>query len=224
MLESQDILVPHRSIAVGAPDAPRRAGFFPDGAAVKSPGRRNGQGSATAMATGDQGSVTRWLGALKAGDPDAAQRLWERYFADLVRLARARLRRAPRAAEDEEDVALSAFDSFCTAATQRRFPRLDDRDDLWRVLVTLTERKAADLRRRRRRQKRGGGRVAPEADLETGPNRVLTPGAGLGYAGWGHDQSGNPSHLQAPHLDPPDQPHDLAADPGPQREFPRPTP
>jgi hypothetical protein len=46
--------------------------FFPDGAAVKSPGRRNGQGSATAMATGDQGSVTRWLGALKAGDPDAA--------------------------------------------------------------------------------------------------------------------------------------------------------
>ena len=117
------------------------------------------------MPTRDEGSVTRWLGALKAGDPDAAQRLWERYFTDLVRLARARLRRAPRAAEDEEDVALSAFDSFCTAATQGRFPRLDDRDDLWRVLVTLTERKAADLRRRQRRQKRGGGRVAREADL-----------------------------------------------------------
>ena len=117
------------------------------------------------MATGDQGSITRWLGALKTGDPDAAQRLWERYFTDLVRLARARLRTAPRAAEDEEDVALSAFDSFYTAATQRRFPRLDDRDDLWRVLVTVTERKATDLCRRQRRLKRGGGRVAPEADL-----------------------------------------------------------
>ena len=116
------------------------------------------------MATGDEGSVTRWLGELKAGRPVAAQRLWERYFTDLVRLARGRLQGAPRAVADEEDVALSAFDSFCTAATQRRFPRLDDRDDLWRVLVTLTERKAADLRRRQRRQERGGGRAAPEAD------------------------------------------------------------
>ena len=32
---------------------------------------------------------------------------------------------------DEEDVALSAFDSFCRGAEQGRFPRLDDRDDLW---------------------------------------------------------------------------------------------
>jgi DNA-directed RNA polymerase specialized sigma24 family protein len=124
------------------------------------------------MATGDEGSVTRWLGELRAGDPAAAERLWGRYFADLVRLARARLRMAPRAAEDEEDVALSAFDSFCTAATGGRFPRLDDRDDLWRVLVTVTERKAVSLIRRQRRLKRGGGRVANEAD-------VAGPGEGL---------------------------------------------
>ena len=124
------------------------------------------------MATGDEGSVTRWLRELKAGDPAAAQRLWARYFADLVRLARARLRKAPRAAEDEEDVALSAFGAFCTAAARGRFPRLDDRDDLWRVLVTVTERKASDLLRRQRRLKRGGGRVAPEADL-AGPEGDL---------------------------------------------------
>jgi DNA-directed RNA polymerase specialized sigma24 family protein len=124
------------------------------------------------MATGDEGSVTRWLGELKAGDPAAAQRLWERYFADLVRLARARLRKATRAAEDEEDVALSAFDSFCTAAARGRFPRLDDRDDLWKVLVTVTERKASDLLRRQYRLKRGGGRVAPEADV-AGPEGEL---------------------------------------------------
>src|SRR5262249_13542680 len=60
--------------------------------------------------------------------------------------------------------------------------------------------------------------------LESGPNRVLTPGAGLGYAARDHDQSADPSHLQAPHLDPPDQPHDLATDPGPQRVFHRPAP
>ena len=120
----------------------------------------------------EPGSVTQWIPQLKAGDPAAAQRLWARYFADLVRLARARLRKASRAAEDEEDVALSAFDSFCTATAQGRFPRLDDRDDLWRVLVTVTERKASDLLRRQRRLKRGGGRVAPEIDV-AGPEEDL---------------------------------------------------
>jgi DNA-directed RNA polymerase specialized sigma24 family protein len=118
------------------------------------------------------GSVTRWIGGLKVGDPDAAQRLWERYYTSLVRMARARLRAVPRAAEDEEDVAQSAFVSFCAAASHGRFPRLDDRDDLWRVLVTLAQRKAADLLRRQRRLKRGSGKVATEADV-VGPEVEL---------------------------------------------------
>ena len=61
-------------------------------------------------------SVTQWINRLKAGDPDAAQKLWERYFRRLVGLARKKLRSAPRRAADEEDVALSAFDSFCRNA------------------------------------------------------------------------------------------------------------
>jgi RNA polymerase sigma factor (sigma-70 family) len=119
------------------------------------------------MSSDDSGSVTHWLGALRGGELDAAQPLWERYFARLVRLAQARLRtnRRPGAAEDEEDAALSAFDSFCRAATQGRFPRLDDRDDLWRLLVAITERKVTDQVRRARRLKRGAGRVRTEADL-----------------------------------------------------------
>ena len=66
------------------------------------------------MSADDSGSVTHWIGALRGGDLDAAQPLWERYFARLVRLAQARLRtrRGPGVAEDEEDAALSAFDSF----------------------------------------------------------------------------------------------------------------
>ena len=67
-------------------------------------------------------SVTQWIDRLKAGDPDAAQELWERYFRRLVGLARKKLRAAPRRAADEEDVALSAFDSFCRGAEQGRFP------------------------------------------------------------------------------------------------------
>jgi DNA-directed RNA polymerase specialized sigma24 family protein len=102
------------------------------------------------------GSVTCWLGRLQAGDPAAAQQLWERYFHGLVGLARKHLRGAPRRAADEEDVALSAFDSFCRCAEQGRFPDLADRDGLWRLLVVLTARKAMHLRRDECRQKRGG--------------------------------------------------------------------
>ena len=97
------------------------------------------------MGTPFEGSVTRWLHELVAGDQAAAQELWNRYFQRLVGLARSKLRGAPRRAADEEDVALSAFDSFCRGAEQGRFPRLDDRDNLWRLLVVITERKACDL-------------------------------------------------------------------------------
>jgi DNA-directed RNA polymerase specialized sigma24 family protein len=123
------------------------------------------------MTPEDVGSVTRWIGDLKAGDLDAAQKLWERYFSSLVRLAQARLRTASRVAEDEEDAALSAFDSFCTAAALGRFPRLDDRDDLWRILVSLTSRKAVNQFRRQRWQKRDASRVVREAELDGAGSR-----------------------------------------------------
>jgi DNA-directed RNA polymerase specialized sigma24 family protein len=90
-------------------------------------------------------SVTRWLDGLRTGESVAARKLWESYFHRLVELARKRLQALPRGGADEEDVALSAFDSFCRGAAQGRFPRLNDRDDLWQVLFVLTQRKAIDL-------------------------------------------------------------------------------
>jgi len=65
----------------------------------------------------------------------------------LVGLARTKLHGSPRRVADEEDVALSAFDSFCRNAAQGRFPQLFDRDGLWKLLVLLTARKAAHQRR-----------------------------------------------------------------------------
>jgi DNA-directed RNA polymerase specialized sigma24 family protein len=100
------------------------------------------------------GSVTVWIGELKDGDGQAAQQLWERYFEKLVILARRKLRGAPRRAKDEEDVALSVFDSLFQGTEEGRFPRLDDRHDLWRLLVHLTAQKAADQVRHELRQKR----------------------------------------------------------------------
>jgi DNA-directed RNA polymerase specialized sigma24 family protein len=107
----------------------------------------------------EPGSVTAWIEQLKAGDVAAATPLWQGYFGRLVGLARRRLGAAPRAVADEEDVALSAFGSFCRAAAQGRFPRLDDREDLWQVLMMLTARKAINLIEHECSQKRGGRMV-----------------------------------------------------------------
>ena len=118
----------------------------------------------------DMGSVSGWVSQLQAGDAEAAQKLWDRYFRQMVRLARARLR-TTEVSSDAEDVALSAFASFCRAAEERRFPQLANRDDLWRLLVTLTARKAWHRRRFEQTQKRGGVPASP--DFETQLDEIV---------------------------------------------------
>jgi len=104
-------------------------------------------------------TISVWLNRLKSGDQAAAKPLWDAYYRKLVTLARMKLGTAPRVARDEEDVALSAFASFCRGAEDGRFPRLGDRDDLWSILFTITERKAAMHARHEGQQKRGAGAV-----------------------------------------------------------------
>lgn len=53
-------------------------------------------------------------------------------------------RGSPCRVADEEDVVAVAFASFCRGIAANRFAVLDDRDDLWQVLVVLTERKAVE--------------------------------------------------------------------------------
>jgi DNA-directed RNA polymerase specialized sigma24 family protein len=114
-------------------------------------------------------SVSAWIGRLQEDDSAAFQQIWERYFQQLVSLARKKLRSLPRRVADEEDVALEAFHSFCRGAREGRFPKLVDRNDLWQLLVMLTARKAANLQKHIRRQKRGGGKVRGDSALQ-GPD------------------------------------------------------
>jgi DNA-directed RNA polymerase specialized sigma24 family protein len=123
------------------------------------------------------GSVTLWLDQLKAGDAPAVQPLWERYYRQIVGLARHRIAGLRDRAAGGEDLALSAFHSFYQGFERGRFPRLEDRDDLWQVLIMLTAQKAVSLRRRERRAKHGGGRVAHASELDTG-----APGQGVALA------------------------------------------
>jgi RNA polymerase sigma factor (sigma-70 family) len=88
------------------------------------------------------GSTTHWLLELQAGNRQAAQELWERYYRRLVGFARKKLNgRRVGAADDENDIALSAFASFYQAAEEGRFPRLSGSNDLWRLLIVITQRK-----------------------------------------------------------------------------------
>ena len=115
---------------------------------------------------GTRGSVTRWIGDLKAGgDPDAAASASGTATSPTASGWRAR-GSAPRPARlDEEDVALSPFHSLCEGTAHGRFARLADRDDLWRLLATITARKAINQARHQHRRKRGGGRGHDKAAL-----------------------------------------------------------
>jgi RNA polymerase sigma factor (sigma-70 family) len=111
------------------------------------------------------GSVSHWIAALKGGDVAAAQPLWERYYRQLIALARKKLKLARRRAADEEDVVQNAFHSFFRAVAQGRFPQLDDRDSLWRLLVVITANKALKQLAHEHRQKRGGGTAADQTGI-----------------------------------------------------------
>lgn len=114
-------------------------------------------------------SPTIWLKQLQNGNREAAARLWEIYYGKLVVLARRKLEGRTRLVADEEDVALSAFRSFYRGLENHRFPDINSRDDLWKILVTITLRKVLHLVRDESRQKRGGGwtqLVESSADAE----------------------------------------------------------
>jgi DNA-directed RNA polymerase specialized sigma24 family protein len=120
------------------------------------------------------GQVSHWLTLLKGGDLSAAQPLWEQYFARLVRLVESRLPHP--GVMDAEGVAVSAFRSFFASVSRGLFPRLDDRQDLWAILVTIAGRKVADQVERANALKRGGGMIRVEAEaLELAVGREPSP-------------------------------------------------
>ena len=122
-------------------------------------------------------SVTEWLGMLKAGDAVVGQQLWQRYVERLLRLASRKLGNASKRVADEEDVVLSAFNALLQGVAEGRFVQIDDRDDLWQLLLMLTERKAIGVRRREQAEKRGGGEVRGESALDGPPGLGQVAGA-----------------------------------------------
>ncbi|REJ93543.1 MAG: RNA polymerase subunit sigma-70 [Planctomycetota bacterium] len=107
--------------------------------------------------------VSLWLQELSQNSSCAIDVIWQEYFEKLVHFAARRLGNTPRRDADEEDIALSAMMSFYRGAKAGRFPRLDDREDVWKILLTITVRKVQKRIRHQTTQKRGGGAVRGES-------------------------------------------------------------
>jgi DNA-directed RNA polymerase specialized sigma24 family protein len=115
----------------------------------------------------NSGSVTHWIKQVRdGGDSAAEQELWDRYFIRLTALARRKLEDLPPSTRDDEDIALSALNSFFTRAKDGGFSQLQDRTDLWRLLAKITVRKSIDRRRNAGAVKRGSGRVLGDGEFE----------------------------------------------------------
>jgi RNA polymerase sigma factor (sigma-70 family) len=117
------------------------------------------------------GSVTRLIQLLRSGDPTerdlAARLIWRRYFRDLLELARNNLNKRIRRREDEEDVLQSMYKSFCLRQQRGEFD-LAGRDALWKLLVTITLRKARNAAKKQARDKRDIAREQTIADRDEG--------------------------------------------------------
>lgn len=128
--------------------------------------------------------ISRMLPRIKAGDDQAVAVVWRKYFEQLVRYSRRKLGELPRRAVDEEDVALSAMYSFCRGMEAGKFENVDDRHDLWKLLVTITARKVCAKRRHEYAAKRDVRRVVDPG--------VLNPNSSGDGCMFSVDQLGGP--------------------------------
>lgn len=120
-------------------------------------------------------TVNQLIVAAGSGDEVAAQKIWDEYYQRLILYARSRLNAMPRRAIDEEDVALSAMNSFFNGVRKGKFDP-QDRDELWKLLATITVRKALAQLRKHYAEKRGGGNVRGESVFVAAGESNTPPG------------------------------------------------
>ncbi len=126
-------------------------------------------------------SVTLFIRKLQEGDQSAATPIWNHFFTRLVADAHARLFPQVRRVTDGEDIAVAVFDSCFRGIAKGRFPNVQDRNNLWAILMMIAERKAINANRDAGAKIRGGGKVRGESVFRTGGD---SSGPGLdGLAG-----------------------------------------
>jgi hypothetical protein len=101
------------------------------------------------------GSISRWLvDRTRSSQSTSATLLWQHFGVRLVRVARQQLRSIRDPGYGSEDLALSTFQEFHRRMLEGGYPNLTDRDQLWRLLFTISLNKARNFRRAMLRRKR----------------------------------------------------------------------
>ena len=88
--------------------------------------------------TPNRGSISRWIPRLRECDDSATMRIWDRYKAQMRAVAHRELGSTPRSVADEDDVVVSAFAAFLRRTSAGAYDSMSNRDDLWRLLGTIT--------------------------------------------------------------------------------------
>lgn len=111
----------------------------------------------------DEAPLTEWLQRHRAGDPEGSKRLFEHFAQRLCRLVQRHLPSRLKPRVDDEDVVQSVFRSFFVREAEGRF-RIDNSLDLWKLLVTITVRKARKTWRQNSAEQRDFAREEPGGD------------------------------------------------------------
>ena len=121
------------------------------------------------------GAVTQMIERLRSDDPrerdEAARLVWEYYFRDLLALAQRRLGPQIRRKVDADDILQSVYASICRRQERGTF-ELYDRDDFWKLLVTVTLNKVRNAAKWHQRAKRDIHREVALAAFEGGPHEA----------------------------------------------------
>jgi RNA polymerase sigma-70 factor (ECF subfamily) len=110
-----------------------------------------------------KGSFQRFVQRLRSGDSQAATDLYNRYVHQLIQLAARRISLKYRAKYDPDDVVQSVFYSFFRRDAEDQFD-VDDWDNLWSLLATITIRKCGRRAKAYTRDRRNVDRESPEPE------------------------------------------------------------
>jgi DNA-directed RNA polymerase specialized sigma24 family protein len=110
-------------------------------------------------------AVTDWIKDLHAGRPGAETKLYHHFYPRLLRFAVRTIGNSPRRWWDEEDVVSKAFASYFRRSREGDFRVALDRNELWKLLATITKRKTMNQIRDQQTERRGGASL-PMAEAE----------------------------------------------------------
>lgn len=135
------------------------------------PGKTSSPSDASSV--NEAASLSALFLKILAGQEDAFTELYRRLAQSLEKVARRVLQGHPGGKCDAEEVVQSVFVSFWQRTRERGFDAALNRNELWKLLATITARKALNRIRNAHAQKRGGGQVRLEADIEHRPGEPI---------------------------------------------------